>query len=627
MIQLLLMSVLVLCPALAQEPPALAPSPPPGTEAPAEADAPEADAPEADAPAEADAPVEADAPADAPPEADAPAEADAPPVAETSAPPAVETSDEAGAELAEEAGPTMWESLRAGAWSQLWEAVKPLAFGLGYFLLGWLAAKVLSYLVFKGLTKTEIDDWIAEKLGLGPLLEGGEPNKLERWISQAVFWTLGLFVSVIALEKAGFSQAAAPIQNFLESVTGALPYVGKAALILAVSVVAGKVLETIVRTVLDKAGVDKRFAELSHAEDDAPEDAEDQPELAFSQNAGRTVFWLVMLIGLASAADALNIGPIAESMRGAIETVVGFLPHLGVSIVILVGGYVLGRIARAVVMNVLKTAGFDKLIARIRMDALFGQRKASGVMGLLVNLFIMLQALIAALNEIGLETLAGPLTDMMGRFWILLPELAVSALMLAVGVLAGRVLRGVATNVLTTAGFDKLMAGIGFGKLSDKEEFETPSKVVGVFVQIGIILMATAQVLENLALDTWAAYLNDLMSYGIKNVAVSAFILCIGFAVANAVRALIASRNDADPDMQKGLSTVAYYGVLVLAATAAVRHLDVAEDFVLMTFALLFGSLCLATALAFGLGAREVASDIVRKQYDRARDSMETPED
>ncbi|MCP4810350.1 MAG: mechanosensitive ion channel [Proteobacteria bacterium] len=520
----------------------------------------------------------------------------------------------------------MWDLLLSGGFAGFWEAIKPIFLGLGYFLLGWMAAKVISFLVFKGLTKTEIDDWIADKLGLGPMLEGAEPNKLEKVISQIVFWTLGLFVSVIALEKAGFSQAAAPIQNFLEAVTGALPYVGKAALIMVVTFVAGTVLKTIVRTVLDKAGVDKRFAELSQAEDDAPEEATEAPDLAFSENAGRTVFWLVMLLGLASAADALNIGPIAESMRGAIETVVGFLPHLGVSIVILVGGYVLGRIARAVVMNVLKTAGFDKLIARIKMDALFGERKASGVMGLLVNLFVMLQALIAALNEVGLETLAGPLTEMMGRFWTLLPELAVSGFLLAVGVLAGRVLRGVVTKVLATAGFDKLMEGIGFGKLSEKEEYDTPSKVVGVFIQVGIILMATAQVLENLALDTWAAYLNELMSYGIKNVAVSAVILCIGFAVANAVRALIASRTDADADMQKGLSTVAYYGVLVLAATAAVRHLDVAEDFVLMTFALLFGSLCLATALAFGLGARDVAGEIVRKQYDRAKDHIDPVE-
>ena len=55
----------------------------------------------------------------------------------------------------------------------------------------------------------------------------------------------------------------------------------------------------------------------------------------------------------------------------------------------------------------------------------------------------------------------------------------------------------------------------------------------------------------------------------------------------------------------------------------ALRHLEVAEDFVLMSFGLLFGALCLAIALAFGLGSREVAAEIVRRQYDKVQDKPE----
>jgi hypothetical protein len=51
----------------------------------------------------------------------------------------------------------------------------------------------------------------------------------------------------------------------------------------------------------------------------------------------------------------------------------------------------------------------------------------------------------------------------------------------------------------------------------------------------------------------------------------------------------------------------------------------VAEDFVLMTFGLLFGALCLGAALAFGLGGRDVAGDIVKKRYDKARADLNKP--
>jgi hypothetical protein len=55
----------------------------------------------------------------------------------------------------------------------------------------------------------------------------------------------------------------------------------------------------------------------------------------------------------------------------------------------------------------------------------------------------------------------------------------------------------------------------------------------------------------------------------------------------------------------------------------AVHQLEVAPEFVLLAFGLLFGGLCLAAALAFGLGARDVAGDMVRKGIQQAQG--ETP--
>ena len=48
------------------------------------------------------------------------------------------------------------------------------------------------------------------------------------------------------------------------------------------------------------------------------------------------------------------------------------------------------------------------------------------------------------------------------------------------------------------------------------------------------------------------------------------------------------------------------YAALVFTFTTAVRQLDVAEVFVLLTLGLLFGALCLGAALAFGLRGRDV---------------------
>jgi hypothetical protein len=51
----------------------------------------------------------------------------------------------------------------------------------------------------------------------------------------------------------------------------------------------------------------------------------------------------------------------------------------------------------------------------------------------------------------------------------------------------------------------------------------------------------------------------------------------------------------------------------------AVHQLGVAEDFVLLSFGLLFGALCLAGALAFGLGSRDLAGELVRDRYRKVK--------
>jgi hypothetical protein len=236
--------------------------------------------------------------------------------------------------------------------------------------------------------------------------------------------------------------------------------------------------------------------------------------------------------------------------------------------------------------------------------------------------FVIVQASIAALNEVGLATLAVPLTDMMGQFWNLLPPLAVSVVIIVVAVFVGQLLRRVTAAALRNLGLDRFMQRLGFKKLSEREDrLGEYSELLGFAVQIGIVLLGIAQALDNLSLDTWAAYVNAFLAYVVKNVAVATLVIAVGFAIGNYVRDLIRARDEAADWM----ADFARYAVLVFAFTMAVRQLDVAEDFVLMTFGLLFGALCLGAALAFGLGGREVAGDIVKRRYEQTRSDLNKP--
>ncbi len=503
----------------------------------------------------------------------------------------------------------------------VWAIGERILLALLLFIAGWFVAKVIAYGVYRVLCGTSIDNKIAKKLRLGVLLEGSaegskgsKGDHLERFLSTIVYYLLMLLVIVGVLEYAGLSQAAGPIQGLVDTIVQALPLVGKAILILAIAYFTGTLLSKLLSRGLKALKVDARFAKLNGEPD--PDAAPTKP---FSEHVGSVVFGLIMVFGLAAAFEALQISVVAGPLHSALDRLIGVIPSLAFAAIILFCGYVLGRIVRSVLAQVLDSLGLDRLVDRIGVRKIFGTAKPSWVFGTAVMGFIMLQAAIAAFNEIGLVTLSAPLTEMMSRFWLILPSLVVSVAIIAIAVFVGRILRALVAGGLRNLGFDNLLAKLGFAKIAEREDrLGEPSELVGFLVMAGIILLAVAQALANLHLDTWALYVNAFLAYLIKHVVVALVVVIIGLGIGNYVRDVIQARQSAD-DQQRWLPEFARYIVLILAFTMAIRQLEVAEDFVLLTFGLLFGSLCLAAAIAFGLGGREVAGEIVRKRYNKVQ--------
>jgi hypothetical protein len=356
---------------------------------------------------------------------------------------------------------------------------------------------------------------------------------------------LMLLVVVGVLQFAGLSQAAGPIQGLVDTVVQALPLVGKAALILVVAYFAGLILSRLIAAAISGMRLDSRFAELSASEQAAAETAAAEVK-PFSRAAGDIVFWLVMVAGLAGAFDALRITPISEPLHAALNRVVAVVPSLGFAALIVLAGYILGRVVRVVLHNLLDSLGFNRLVDRVGLGKLFGHTRPSAVVGILAMAFVVFQATIAGLNELGLVTLSGPLTAMMARFWLLLPSLAVSALVVVVGVFVGGLLRRAAAATLKNLGFDELAHRLGFPVLAPRvDHLEQPGELVGFLIQVAVILLATAQACDNLELDTWSHYLNGFLGYLLKHVAVAVAIVGVGVAIGNYVRELVRARSAA----------------------------------------------------------------------------------
>ncbi len=67
------------------------------------------------------------------------------------------------------------------------------------------------------------------------------------------------------------------------------------------------------------------------------------------------------------------------------------------------------------------------------------------------------------------------------------------------------------------------------------------------------------------------------------------------------------------------MASIAQYAIIVYAIFAAITELGIAVELTAPTFLIVLGAVALAAAIAFGIGGREVARDVVEKAYNRSQ--------
>jgi hypothetical protein len=137
------------------------------------------------------------------------------------------------------------------------------------------------------------------------------------------------------------------------------------------------------------------------------------------------------------------------------------------------------------------------------------------------------------------------------------------------------------------------------------------ANIVFWLVMFAVILLAA----NALGLDALANVVGTLVSY-IPSVIVAIMIILVGIVLGGFVEGLIAASAGAVHG-GRSLARIGRAGIVLLAVFMALQELGIATDIVTTAFAILFGAIALAIALAFGLGNRELAGEVTRDWYER----------
>ena len=379
--------------------------------------------------------------------------------------------------------------------------------------------------------------------------------------------------------------------NQLEVTLGPLWPVLIFVLILLAFYVVAKIVEGLVRAALRRTQFDDKFlASLT-----------DGPTTVSSERlGGRIVFWIVMVFGLITAFNAVDLGEVGGPLGEFVGTILAFIPNLIGALILAIVAYAIARLLQMLTTKALKAAHVDERLAaagagdhdtafrrdpppaapaparegshpagevgpgadadldraearaRARLDA--GEHpgdragRADGrttslaeTLGAAVFYFVLLLFLPAILDTLELEGILAPVQGLVNEILAFLPNLLLAAIILVVGAFVAKILRRIVENLLAAAGADRLSENVGLHRATGGTRL---SSLLGLVVYILVLIPVIVAALQALDVEAVTAPASAMLAEflaAIPRLFVAALILGIAFVVGRLVASLVAS--------------------------------------------------------------------------------------
>lgn len=491
-------------------------------------------------------------------------------------------------------------------------------------IIGWIVAAIAAGIVGKLLKRTDVDNRLARSLMSRP--GQAEPN-IERIISAVVFWVILLLAIVAFLNALNLTTVSQPLNSFLNSIFSFLPKLGAAAVLGAVAWVLATLAKAIVIRTARSFDLDGRITQPTEPGiGAAPTGGE--PQFLLSETLGNVLYWFIFLFFLPLILGVLDLQGPLQPVQNLLNDFLAALPRIFKAVLIAGVGWVIARIVRGIVSNLLTATGIDRVGSQLGLRGGAGSQSLSRLIGTIVYILILLPTAIAALDALQIPAIAGPATAMLNQILNTLPQIFTAALILIVGYVVARFVADLVSNLLAGIGFNNLFESLGFqgfgrqarpdasvdpsfgGEPTTGQPFasslggRTPSDIAGFVVLVGILLFATVAATNVLNIPAITAIVSGLLVV-FGRVLVGLVVFAIGLYLANLAFNLITSSGTGQSRI---LGQVARIAIIGLVTAMALQQMGIAASIVNLAFGLLLGAVAIAIAIAFGLGGRSVAA-------------------
>jgi hypothetical protein len=482
-----------------------------------------------------------------------------------------------------------FSSLRESLQTALADSVPQLLKVLAILIIGWLVAVIVRAIVRKALGLLKLNERLRT--------EADKQMDLESGVARGVFYLILLLTLIAMFNALDLPLVSAPLQTLVDEIMAFLPNLIAGGVLMLIAWILATILRRIVTAALASTKLDEKLSA----------EAGMQP---MSKNVGHVLYGLVLLLFLPAVLGALKLEGLLEPVRNMVNEVLAITPNLVAAVVIGVVGWFVARLLRDIVTRLLEAAGANKLGERAGLK---GTMTLSRLIGLIVFIFVLVPALIQALDVLEIEAISTPATQVLGTFMDAVPKLFAAAIILAVAFFLAAFVSNLASSLLGGIGFDRVPESLGVQAAFPQGM--TPSVLVGRVIVFFIVLFAVVEAAGVLGFVQVSGLVETFIEFG-GQVLLGVVIIAVGMWMASLAHGAIIRLDRPQARLMAGL---ARFTILGLVFAMGLRAMELANEIVNAAFYLTLGAVAVAVALSFGLGGREAAGKQMEHWLARLR--------
>jgi hypothetical protein len=196
-----------------------------------------------------------------------------------------------------------------------------------------------------------------------------------------------------------------------------------------------------------------------------------------------------------------------------------------------------------------------------------------------------------------------------------LPRLLAMLIIVVIGWVVAWLVKVILPRILNLVRFNSLFVKAGVTQVLTKAALPTPSEMLARLVFWVLWITFILFGLEALQIPALQEEISGLFRV-LPQIFVALVILFVGILIANFVsRATLLAAVNANSPSPRLISAVVRFVIVALTFTMALERVGLGRGVVLVAFSTFFAAIMLGLALAFGLGGRDLARQILERRF------------